>query len=89
MHVGILIRIHISLSEVFDGDVEKICPLFYDSVSGDDIVFKNLNRKFSVILGFEVANSILAHLNDTITPEFTDKEQNIIKYISRYAMKTM
>ena len=74
MHVGILIRTHISLSEIFDGYVEKIYPLFYDSVSGDDIVFKNLNRKFSVILGFEVANSILAHLNDTITPEFTDKE---------------
>ena len=48
--------------ENFDDDVEKCYLLFYDSVSGDDIVFKNLNRKCSVILGFEVANSVLIHL---------------------------
>ena len=48
--------------ENFDYDVEKCYLLFYDSVSGDDIVFKNLNRKCSVILGFEVANSVLIHL---------------------------
>ena len=48
--------------ENFDDDVEKCYLLFYGSVSGDDIVFKNLNRKCSVILGFEVANSVLIHL---------------------------
>ena len=48
--------------ENFDDDVEKCYLLFYDSVSGDDIVFKNLNRKCSVILGFEVANSVVTHL---------------------------
>ena len=60
------------------------------TVSGDEIVFKNLNRRCSVILGFEVANSVLAHLSGTITPEsmqsensnFTEQERNIIKYIS-------
>ena len=48
--------------ENYDDDVEKCYLLFYDSVSGEDIVFKNLNRKCSVILGFEVANSVLTHL---------------------------
>ena len=48
--------------ENFDDDVEKCYLLFYDSVSGDDIVFKNLNRKCSVILAFDVANSVLTHL---------------------------
>ena len=68
----------------FDGDGKKFYPLFYDSVSGDDIVFKNLNRKCSVILGFEVVNSVLAHLNGAITPRssflkncgFTKKQWN-------------
>ena len=57
---------------------EKFYPLFYDCVSGDEIVFKNLNRKCSVILGFELANSVLAHLSGTIlSPE------NISTNISR------
>ena len=67
----------------FDSDWERLYPRFNDSVSGDDIIFKNLNRKCSVILGFEV----LAHLNGANTPaslfskicEFTEKERNIIK----------
>ena len=83
--------------ENFDGNGEKFYPLFYNCVSGDEIVFKNLNRRCSVILGFEVANSVIAHLSGTITPEsmqsensnFTEKELNIIKYISGYVMKTL
>ena len=35
--------------------------LFFDSVSGDKIAFKNLNR-YSIVLSFEAANSVLAHL---------------------------
>ena len=83
--------------EIFDGDGEKFYSLFYDIVSGDDIVFKNLNRKCSVILGFKVANSVLAHFNGAITPEIsfsiicelTEKERSSTKYISGYVMKTM
>ena len=75
--------------ENFDGNREKFYPLFYNCVSGDEIVFKNLNRRCSVILGFEVANSFLAHISVTIAPEsmqsensnFIEKERNIIKYI--------
>ena len=82
----------------YNGDGEKFYPLFYDCVSGDEIVFKNLNRKCSVILGFELANSVLAHLSGTIlspenistnTHEFTKKERNIIKYLSGYVMQTL
>ena len=83
--------------EIFDGDGEKFYSLFYDIVSGDDIVFKNLNRKCSVILGFKVANSVLAHFNGAITPEIsfskicelTEKERSSTKYISGYVTKTM
>ena len=44
-------------------------PLFYDTVPANEIVLKNLNKKCLVILGFEVANSVLPHLNGSITPE--------------------
>ena len=37
--------------ENFDDDGEKSVSLYAMSVSGDDIVFKNINRKCSVILG--------------------------------------
>ena len=50
----------------FNGNGEKFYPLFYDCVSGDDKDFQNLNRKCSVILGFDLANVVLAHLNGTI-----------------------
>ena len=32
------------------------------TVSGDEIVFRGLNKSCSVILGLEVANAVLAHL---------------------------
>lgn len=82
----------------FDGDGEKFYPKFYDLVSSDNLLFKNLNRKCSVILGDELANTVLAHLRGMILPEsattggadkFTEKERNIIKYISGYVMKTL
>ena len=47
----------------FDGDGEKFFPSVYNCVSGDKHVFPHLSRKCSVLLGYEVANSILAHLN--------------------------
>ena len=46
----------------FKGNAEKFYPEFYKCVSSEEIVFKNLSRKGSVILGFEMANHVLAHL---------------------------
>ena len=82
----------------FNGNGEKFYPRFYDCVSGEDNIFKNLYRKCSVILGFELANVVLAHLNGTIlssenasssTCQFNKKECNIVKYISGYVMQTL
>ena len=78
-----------NVKENFIGDWEKFYPLFSDSVSGDEIIFKNLNRSSSIIVGFDAPISALSYLND-ITPEnlfstiyeLTEKERNIIKYIS-------
>ena len=38
-------------------------PLFKDNVSGNEILFKNLNKIYLVIPGFEVANCVLVPLN--------------------------
>ena len=38
-------------------------PLFKDNVSGNEILFKNLNKICLVIPGFEVANCVLVPLN--------------------------
>ena len=82
----------------FNGNGEKFYPRFYECVSGEDNIFKNLNRKCSVIVGFELANVVLAHLNGTIlssenasssTRQFNKKECNIVKYISGYVMQTL
>ena len=82
----------------FKGDTEKFYSTFYKSVS-DDIVFKNLTKRPSVILGFEVANHVLAHLTKSKVKEnvvefsktvpFTPKEQNIIQYLSGYVFGTL
>ena len=80
--------------ESFDVDGGKFYPLFFDSISGDESVFKNLNR-CSIILGSKLP--VLAHLHGSITPEssfskiceFFEKEQNIIKYFSGYVTKTL
>ena len=81
----------------FNGNGEKFYPLFYDCDFGDDKVFKNLSRKCSVILGFDLANVVLAYLNGTIlscenassgTYQFNRKERNIGKYLSGYVMQT-
>lgn len=82
----------------FKGNAEKFYPSFYKCVSSDDIVFKNLSRRSSVILGFEVANHVLAHLTDSAAKEntvdfssqisFSDKERNIIQYLCGYVFGT-
>ena len=84
--------------KIFNGNGEKFYPLFYDCVSGDDKVFNNPNRKCSVILGFDLANVVLAHFNGTIlssenassgTYQFNKKERNIVKYLSGYVMQIL
>ena len=44
----------------FHGDGEKFYPTFYKAVSEELLAFKNLSRRYSVLLGFEVANLVLA-----------------------------
>ena len=78
----------------FKGNAEKFYPEFYKCVSSEEVVFKNLSRKGSVILGFEMANHVLAHLTDATVNEgniafshpvsFSSKEVNIIQYLSAY-----
>ena len=46
----------------FKGGGEKFYQEFYKWVTGEEIAFKNISRKSSIILGFEVANHVLAHL---------------------------
>ena len=53
----------------FKGDAEKFYPSFYKCVSSEDIVFKNLSRRASVILGFDVANLVLSHLTGAIVQD--------------------
>ena len=67
-------------------------------MSGDEIVFRGLNKRCSVILGLEVANAVLAHLtgsraSDTLCSfdiqELDGKERNIVKYLSGYVFHTL
>ena len=83
----------------FKGNAEKFYPEFYKCVSSEEIVFKNLSRKGSVILGFEMANHVLAHLTGATVNEgniafshpvaFSSKEVNIIRYLSGYVFGTV
>ena len=84
--------------ENFNGNGEKFYPQFYDCVSGDEIIFRGLNKRCSVILGLEVANAVLAHLtgsfaSDTLCSvdiqELDGKERNIVKYLSGYVYHTL
>ena len=82
----------------FKGDGEKFYPEFYKCVTGEEIAFKNISRRSSVILGFEVANHVLAHLTGSTIKEgnldfsvaanFSKKENNIISYLSGYVFST-
>ena len=82
----------------FKGDGETFYPEFYKCVTGEEIAFKNISRRSSVILGFEVANHVLAHLTGSTIKEtnvdfsvaanFSRKENNIINYLSGYVFST-
>ena len=81
----------------FNGNAEKFYPLFYKAVSAETI-FKNLTKRSSILLGFEVANRVLSHLTCSAIKEssvdlvsdilFTKKELNIINYLSGYVFGT-
>ena len=80
----------------FNGNGEKIYPQFYDCVSDDEIIFRGLNKRCSVILGLELANAVLAHLtgpraSDTLcSADIQDgKERNIVKYLRGYVFHTL
>ena len=81
----------------FKGNAEKFYPKFYRCVS-EEVVFKNLSPRSSVLLGCEVANHVLAHLTgskvkDSLvefpTPSYSIKEIAIIKYLSGYVFGTI
>ena len=83
----------------YKGDAEKFYPSFYKCVSSKEIVFKNLSRRASVILGFEVANLVLSHLTGAIVQDhavdfsscinFSKKEFSVIKYLGGYVFGTL
>ena len=61
-------------------------------------IFKNVTKRSSILLGFEVANRVLSHLTCSAIKEssvdlvsdifFTKKELNIINYLSGYVFGT-
>ena len=79
--------------ENFNGNGEKFYPQFYDCVSGDEIVFRGLNKSCSVILGLEVANLTGSRASDTLCSvdiqQLDGKERNIVKYLSDYVFHTL
>ena len=61
-------------------------------MSGDEIVFRGLNKRCSVNLGLEVANAVSC-ASDTLCSvdiqELDGKERNIVKYLSGYVFHTL
>ena len=78
---------------LINGNGEKFYPQFYDCVSGDEIVFRGLNKRCSVILGLEVAHLTGSRTSDTLCSvdiqELDGKERNIVKNLSGYVFHTL
>ena len=84
----------------FDGNAENFYPKFYKVISGATSPFgNNLGRNSSLLLGFELANHVLSHLSGTklqqdvinfedLSKDLTEKEKNIICYLSGYVFGT-
>lgn len=87
----------------FTGNAEKFYPRFYDPVCTPSF-FPRLSSKCCRILGCEVANHVLVHLNSLSSKpdgkssesiknvdsvEFSEKEQNVIAYMSGYVFHTV
>lgn len=82
----------------FDGNAEKFYPLFYRYVS-KELPLKNLSRHSCLLVGFELANHVLAHLNsskhsENLQPKkfdpatFSKKDTACISYLSGYVFST-
>ena len=92
-------KIILNVVTEFDGNAEKFYPRFYKCISGENI-FLNLSKPCSTLLGFELANHVLAHISGTrfkddifdCNPEpkeFTPKEEDIIVYLGGYVFGTL
>ena len=84
----------------FHGDAEKFYPTFYKCISENESGFISLSRHCSLLLGFEVANHILAHLggssytgeivNSKIDQnQFSKRDLASIGYLSGYVFGTV
>lgn len=78
----------------FNGDSDKFYPEFYAVVSSND-VFPGLVNECKLLLGFDLANHVLAHLTGgTVTNEVVsfkqtavdEKQKAIITYVSGYVI---
>ena len=83
----------------YNGDAGKFYPLFYKNISRKN-VFLNLSKNCSTLLGFEVANLVLAHLSGNNFKEdvfdsnihatqLSPKEKSIICYLGGYVFGTL
>ena len=83
----------------FQGDAEQFYRHFYSCVTGENCFFKELSRNCCLLLGFELANHVLAHLNkssykgDIIKQKgekikFSEKDNACIGYLGGYVFGT-
>ena len=69
----------------FNGDVEKFYPNFYKVFVDDEDPFRGLDLNCIRLLGFEIANHILAYITGaTYSNKFSAKENSLIEYLSGY-----
>ena len=84
----------------FCGDSETFYPQFYKCIAEAEIPFPGISKNAGLLLGFEVANHVVAHLSgstfkdDILTfshycTKFTEKEKSIICYVSGYVFSTI
>ena len=96
-HTYVYIR---DIVSTLGGNVGKFYPKFYKIIAETDTPFINLSRKCSLLLDFEVANHVLAHLTGTSfkedvltfkhdTNQFLEKDKSVIAYFSGYVLRTM
>ena len=82
----------------FNGNAEKFYPLFYKCVA-KELPVRNLSRHSCLLVGFELANHVLAHLNNSKYSEnlqpkkfdpasFSKKDIACNSYLSGYVFST-
>ena len=83
----------------YKGDAERFYSQFYTVVTKTNPFFKNMSRNSCTILGFEVANHVLAHMNNLLYQKdfiqqksekvsFTSKDKACIGYLAGYVFGT-